>query len=106
MKNLLLKIFHVDRWLNGLMAGLFVPIVILAALIILFESIGLISTTSKEQTLTILRPRTLALLALCLNIPIMQGFAKLRWNQSMRGMVIATFLCVVIWLIKYGKEIF
>ncbi len=102
----MIRIFHIDRWLNGFIAGTFIPVLLFAGMIILFESLGVLSSKSDVQTIHLLRPRTLALISLCFNILMMQTFAKLRWNQSMRGMAIATFICVVVWIAKYGKEIF
>jgi hypothetical protein len=104
MNNLLIRIFKEDKWINGLITGLFIPVVLFAGFIYLFESLGLL-TLEGDQTIHILRPRTLALVALCINALVMQLFKSLRWDQSMRGLAVATFICVILWLVKYSKEI-
>lgn len=106
MNNLLLKIFQRDKWLNGFTSGLFVPIVIFATLLQLFESLGLLTTIDSGQTVHILRPRTIALIVLFANIILMNAFKKLRWHHSMRGLSVSTFLCIGLWLFKYGRDLF
>jgi chromate transport protein ChrA len=106
MNKLFIRIFHRDRWSNGILAGIFIPIVLLAGMLYLFESLGLLTTEQSNQVIHILRPRTLALLALCANVILMQTFRSLRWDQSMRGIAVATFICVALWLAKYYHELF
>lgn len=106
MNNLFIRIFKQDQWINGLIAGLFIPILLFAGMIYLFESLGLMTMEQSDQTVHILRPRTLALVAVCANVLLMQRFNALRWNNSMRGLVISTLTCVALWLIKYGRELF
>lgn len=105
MERLFINIFHRDRWLNGFASGLFIPLVFLAGLLYLFESLGVMAVTDVPGDQG-LKPRTLALIALCLNVIQMQVFKKMRWTQSMRGMAVSTFICVTLWLIKYSKELF
>ncbi len=104
MHNILIKIFRYDKWVNGIIAGFFIPIVLFAALLYLLQGLGL--GHMDDQSIHILRPRTLALLALCINLLSMNGFKTLRWNNSMRGLVISTFILVVTWVVQYGREIF
>lgn len=106
MYNILLRIFRRDQWINGFVSGLFLPVVLFAGLLFLSESIGKMATGGENQNLHLLRPRTLALLALFSNMILMQLFKKLRWNQSMRGMAVSTFICVALWVIKYAGELF
>ena len=106
MSDLLARIFRRDQWINGLVSGLFLPIVLFAGLLYLSESIGKMATGNENQDLHLLRPRTLALLALFANMVLMQAFKKLRWNQSMRGMAVSTFICVALWVFKYAGELF
>ena len=106
MKKLIYKVFPTDRITNGILIGLFVPIVLLGLLLSLFESLGILKTGAEITTVQILKPRTLALLAICTNVLFMQTFSAMRWIHSMRGITIATFVCVCLWLMKYLKEIF
>lgn len=106
MNKLFVRIFKQDRWLNGILGGIFLPIVLFAGMIYLFESLGLLTMEQSNQVIHILRPRTLALVALCANVILMQTFKSLRWDQSMKGIAIATFICVALWLLKYYHELF
>ncbi|MEP7323435.1 MAG: hypothetical protein ABI761_16030 [Saprospiraceae bacterium] len=106
MNSLFIRVFKEDKWIHGLIVGLFIPVVLFAGLIYLFESLGLMTMDQGDQTIHILRPRTLSLIALCINALVMQVFKSLRWDQSMRGLAVATFICVILWLLKYSKEIF
>jgi Ca2+/Na+ antiporter len=105
MKTIFFKIFSYDRLINGLLLGLFFPITIFALLIIIFESTGLLRSGTEDQSIHLLRPRTIALIALCVNALLMNLLSKMRWFQSMRGLTISTFICVVLWLVKYYKDL-
>lgn len=105
MEKLFIKLFQADRWLNGFASGLFFPFVLFAGLLYLFESINLLSL-SPETGSPGLKPRTIALVALCINLILMQGFKRLRWTLSMRGMAVSTIICVALWLVKYYNELF
>lgn len=106
MSNILLRIFRRDQWINGFVSGLFLPVVLFAGLLYLSESIGKMAAGGENQSMHLLRPRTLALLALFANMVLMQSFKSLRWNQSMRGIAVSTFICVALWVIKYASELF
>lgn len=105
MKNLLFRIFNYDKMLNGLILGLFFPITLFAILIMVFESAGILQSGTKDQTMHLLRPRTIALVSLCINALLMNLLSKMKWFQSMRGLTLSTFVCVVLWLVKYYKEL-
>lgn len=105
MKTILFKIFSYDKMFNGLVLGLFFPISIFALLIIIFESMGLLPSGADDQTIHLLRPRTIALIALCVNALLMNLLSKIKWFQSMRGLTISTSICVVLWLMKYYKDL-
>lgn len=57
-----------------------------------------------DQTMSF-RPRSLALIGICLNILPMNYFRKRYWNKSLRGLTIGTFLLAVVWFIYFGKEL-
>lgn len=105
MERLFINIYQRDRWFNGFSSGLFFPLVLFAGLLYLVESMGIISV-SQQPGHPGLKPRTIALIALCINLILMQVFKRLRWSQSMRGMAVSTFICVALWLFKYGNELF
>lgn len=90
---------------NGLILGSFFPISIFALLLIFCESLGIVQSDAEDHTRHLLRPRTLALIALSVNALLMNLLSKMKWIQSMRGLIISTFICVVLWLVKYYKDL-
>ena len=92
--------------LLGLIIGLFVPIVTYAVLLTTLEFIDSYAGFSQVQLATALKPRTLALVALCGNILTMQYYRRLRADESMRGVFIAVGICAVLWIARYSSEIF
>ncbi|MCO6486382.1 MAG: hypothetical protein J5I41_11470 [Saprospiraceae bacterium] len=53
----------------------------------------------------LLRERTLVLLAICLNLIPFRAFNRRRFLQSVRGVVTATLVLGILWVILYGKEL-
>ncbi len=51
------------------------------------------------------RPRSLALIALCINVVPMNWFKKRYYNKSMRGVVVSTFLLAVAWFVYFGNDL-
>jgi len=105
MEKLFINLFQRDRWINGFISGIFFPVVIFAGLLYLFESLGMVNVSPSADSPG-LKPRTIALIALCINVILMQIFKGLRWTQSMRGMAVSTFICIAWWVFKYAGELF
>ncbi|MEY4905670.1 MAG: hypothetical protein RLZZ292_3485 [Bacteroidota bacterium] len=51
------------------------------------------------------RPQTCAIIALCINALVLQWFKKRRYDESMRGVVIATSVYALAWFYLFGTEI-
>lgn len=100
-----------DKIAYGLLAGLVVPFVGYAVILMIFEQInGLILNNSTGTVNEVFnekfRVRTSAILAITLNIILLQ-FAKKRWlNEALRGIVIATFILIAIWLGLFWTQFF
>ena len=78
----------------GIGLGILVPF---ATFSILTSLIALTGLTFKT--------RSIALIAICLNMLVMQGFRKNRANESIRGLVITTFAMAILWFTWFYKEI-
>lgn len=52
------------------------------------------------------RPRSLALMAVCLNIIPMNVFMARRQGQSMRGMLVTTIFYAVAWFLYFRDTLF
>lgn len=89
----------------GLVVGLVLPFVGYAVLLMIYdglESSGLLSGEGFSENF---RQRTLGIVAICLNLIPLNFFQKRRFTQSMRGLVLATFLYAVVWFIYFGLKL-
>lgn len=90
----------------GLIAGLIIPFVAYAVLLSIYDgldSYGMVSGSGFSENF---RFRTSAIVALALNAIALNYYQKRRWTNGMRGVVIATTLYVVLWLYKFGGDVF
>lgn len=90
---------------NGLIIGVLVPLIGFPLMYGLFtglENIGFMSDGGFRPQFKI---RTTAIIAIAFNAYVLNKFQARRATNSMRGVTIATFVFVVIWLIVFGKTI-
>ncbi len=91
----------------GLLMGLFLPLVAYALLLTLFDQMEIAGVVSQQGLSPRFRERTLSIVSICLNAIVLNYYAKRRFFlQTMRGLVIATVICVVVWLVNFWKIIF
>ena len=95
-----------DSLLIGILIGLCIPFVGYALILTIFEQIGAAEWLNPETRTITFRARTIAVLAICLNIIPFRIYQK-RWQHTtMRGIILATFVYVTIWMVKYSSDIF
>ena len=93
---------HRDSVLLGIITGFVVPFVGYAVLLTVYEKLDASGFISVEGLSENFRWRTIALLAICINlIPFIYYNKKYCYN-TMRGLVFPTLTYVVIWFFKYG----
>ena len=81
------------------------PLVGYALILTFFEQLAAAEWLSADTRTIVFRARTMGVLAICLNIIPFRTYQK-RWHyDSMRGVVIGTFICVGIWMYQFGGEI-
>ncbi|MEL6945911.1 MAG: hypothetical protein AAFO82_24920, partial [Bacteroidota bacterium] len=51
------------------------------------------------------RLRTIGIVSIGLNAVVLNKFYKRRATKSMRGIVLATFLYIVVWLVYFGDTV-
>jgi hypothetical protein len=78
----------------GIGLGILVPVV---AFVFIFGLVSLFSLNMKT--------RTLALVAVCLNMLVVTNFRKNRAGESIRGTVIATVVMALGWFAWFYQEI-
>ena len=92
-------------WL-GIGMGLVIPIVVYAILRILYELMDTLGVFSDIGFAEDFRVRTLILISICTNLLVMQFFRKSYYrHETVRGMLIASMILVVIWFWKFGFKI-
>jgi uncharacterized membrane protein YdjX (TVP38/TMEM64 family) len=79
----------------GIGLGMLLPLILFSLLSAIGSLVGLP-----------LKTRTLALIGICLNILLMQFYRKMRANESVRGIVLATVGLALIWFAWFHEEIF
>lgn len=90
----------------GLVFGVLLPLLgftILYQLFSLLEIKGAASGAGFSQNF---RERTLAIVAIALNLIPLNIFRRRRWDLSMRGVVIATAVLAFVWLFRFGVHLF
>lgn len=95
-----------DSLIVGVLLGLAVPFVGYALILTLFEQLAATDWLSSETRTITFRARTIAVLAICLNIIPFKYYQKQWYQTTMRGIVIATLLYVGVWLFNFAGDIF
>jgi hypothetical protein len=94
-----------DKLWIGLAVGLVVPFVGYALLLMILEMLGENEALAATDLNFDFRTRTVALLALALNMIPINIFRRQRADRSMRGLIIATFIYGGIWLFFFGQQL-
>lgn len=89
-----------DHLLTGLLTAFIVSTL---GFLALQQVAGWISESATQPIY--FQERTLALMALCLNLIPMNIFRKTYRNKSLRGLVIGTMVLAAIWFFKFGREL-
>lgn len=93
-----------NNLLFALAAGIFFPILTAAIVMLILEQIIRLGGGEGSAN-PVVRPRTVYLIGICINVLLINYYKKLRYDQSMRGIVIATSILGLIWIIRFGSEI-
>jgi hypothetical protein len=90
---------------NGLIIGILVPIIGFVVMYGLFTGLENIGIMDDAGFRTQFKIRTTALIGIACNAYMLNKFQSRRATDSMRGITIATFIYVIIWLAIFGKTI-
>ena len=89
----------------GIGIGLLVPAAIYAVLITIYTLLDTMGIFSDVGFAEDFRIRTLALFAVCGNLVLMQRFRNSYRHETMRGILIASMILVLIWFFIFGIKI-
>ena len=90
----------------GLIFGALLPAFGFILLYQLFALLEIKGAASGSGFSVNFRERTLAIVAIALNLIPLNIFRRRRWDLSMRGVVIATAILAFAWLFRYGLQLF
>jgi hypothetical protein len=96
--------FFKNNIFSGLLFGLLLPVVtffMLQQIYGLLEAGGVSSVSGLSGNF---RERTSAIIAIAVNLLPMRIFQNRRWSEAIRGLVIATGVLAISWVIYYGKS--
>lgn len=89
-----------DKLVTGLAVSLIVPVL---AYFLLLQLQGMIAEGSGKAIA--FEPRTIALIAICLNVLPLNYFRKVYRNRSIRGLATGTMLLALAWFFYYGRDL-
>lgn len=98
--------FQRNHLLSGLIPGIVLPVTLFALLYALFGLLEKQGAASGSGLTENFRERTLAIVAIAVNALLIQVFRKKRHEDSMRGVVVATGMMAIVWIIRYGPTLF
>ncbi|MFN0034915.1 MAG: hypothetical protein ACKVUS_07610 [Saprospiraceae bacterium] len=98
--------FQRDEIWVGLLYGLLLPAAGFLLLYNVFSVLEIKGAASGAGFSENFRERTLAVVAIALNLFALNRFRRRRWDRAMRGVVIATSLLASVWLFRYGLKLF
>lgn len=90
---------------TGLLVGIAMPLAIFAILYNLLHLLEIKGAASGEGFATNFRERTVAIAAIAFNVFPMRIYQRKKWDYAMRGIVVATGILAIAWLIMFGKSL-
>lgn len=99
----MISILRKDSVWVGLAIGILIPVGVYGILRLLYQLLDAAGILSDVGFAEDFRTRTLALVAICSNLILMQTFRKRHFqHEAIRGMLVASMLLVAIWFWMFG----
>jgi hypothetical protein len=95
-----------NRIVVGALLGLVLPVLLFTILYQLFNLMEQGGAASGRGLSANFRERTLAIVAIALNLVLLNQFQKRRWDKALRGVVVATGVLAIAWVVRYGLQMF
>lgn len=89
-----------------MLAGILLPLLTLLMLHQIFNILEKLGAVSEKGFSPNFRERTLAILAIAINLVLLNMFRYRRWDLAMRGVVISTTILAAAWVFVYGVKMF
>ena len=95
-----------NKFSIGLILGVLIPLITFPLLYGLFTGLEYLAFASDEGFRPFFKERTSGIVAIGMNAIALNFYQKKRYDDTMRGIVVATFFYVAIWLYFFGEMIF
>src|SRR5215207_526558 len=89
----------------GLLIGILLPVAGFLLLTQLFQLLELKGAASGTGLSENFRERTLAIVSIALNLLLLNIYRRRRWDAAIRGVVVATAVLALLWLVKFGLQL-
>ena len=89
---------------DHLWIGLAVSLVVSGIAFFLLLQLGGLFSSTEGRAITF-RPRTLALIAICLNILPMNVFRRTYRTRSLKGLIIGVMILAAAWFFYFGRDL-
>ncbi len=96
--------FNRNNLYIGILIGILMPIVLFGVLYNVFALLENQGWASSKGFSSDFRERTIGVLSIAINLIPMNVYKRRRWEDSMRGVVIATALLAFAWVVRYGLK--
>lgn len=101
-----MTVWQRDHIVLGLIMGLLIPFVGYALLLVLLEELQSVDWLMGSNGQLVFRTRTTLLVAICLNLIPFSIYQRRRKAKTMRGILSATLIYSVAWIIYFGSTVF
>jgi hypothetical protein len=88
--------------ITGIVVGVLLPLTTFMLLYQVFTLLEIKGAASSSGLSPDFRERTLAILAIAINLIPLNIYRRKRWELAIRGVVIATYVLAVSWVIYFG----
>jgi len=97
--------FNKNEIWAGLIFGILLPSAGFLILMQIFSLLEIKGAASGAGLSEDFRERTLAIVAIALNLIPMSIYRNRRWDKAIRGVVIATGVLALAWVVRYGIKL-
>ena len=94
--------FRQNNFVIGFAVGIVVPVLVYLLIEALFSTLGKFGVVAADGEAIAFKQRTTALLAICGNLLPFYRFNTRYTEATMRGVLVATALWVILWFLKFG----
>ena len=102
---MLTKFRKYDKLISGILAGLLSPLIWYYLLLSIFAALEDQGVIPDTTALGDFRQRTCLLVAICLNIAVLQIFRVRYMYRAMQGVVFPTIALVIYWIYRFGASV-